>query len=222
MSDNDRRDPDHEPDFDPDFDPDLDFESMEPGQFFQLAWTFYLALAIAGIIWLASVNEVFGLRLFIDPDRWFVDVGWGAAGALALVGGWHVLRLFVGEMHELEDVMVRLIGPVDGFECFVLALISGFAEELFFRGAVQGSLGWIWATLIFGFIHTGPGAAFRIWTVFALIAGALFAWLRIHTGALVAPMVAHVLVNWIQFVLLLERPDPDAEDADGGLDLSED
>jgi len=52
-----------------------------------------------------------------------------------------------------------------------LAVLSGFAEELFFRGAVQGAFGWLPATLAFAVLHSGPGKAFRLWILFAAIAG---------------------------------------------------
>jgi hypothetical protein len=100
-------------------------------------------------------------------------------------------------MRELEDVMRRWFGSVDASQVFVLALISGFSEELFFRGALQSSLGWIWATLIFTLLHSGPGRVFRVWTAFALVAGLLFAALVHYRDNLLAATVAHFLVNWV-------------------------
>ena len=74
-------------------------------------------------------------------------------------------------------------------------MLSGFAEELFFRGAVQGSWGFVWATLLFALMHTGPDPAFRLWTLFALLAGALFGGLMLWRGNLLAPVTAHFVVN---------------------------
>lgn len=74
-------------------------------------------------------------------------------------------------------------------------MLSGFAEELFFRGAVQGSWGFVWATLLFALMHTGPDRAFRLWTLFALLAGALFGGLMLWRGNLLAPVTAHFVVN---------------------------
>lgn len=78
-----------------------------------------------------------------------------------------------------------------------MALLSGFAEELLFRGAIQGSLG-IWvATILFALLHSGPGGSFRLWPVFALVAGALFGALVLWRGNLLAAIVAHAVVNAI-------------------------
>lgn len=181
-------------------------EGLRPGQLFRLAWYFYLALAVAGVVWLGLAG---GLRLavFLDPDprRLAVDLALGAGCAAVLAGGWRALRVFVASMRRLEEVIVRWFGPLDGAEIFVLALISGFSEELFFRGALQSSLGWIWATLIFTLLHSGPGRVFRIWTAFALVAGLAFAALTSYRGNILAATVAHVLVNWINLRILVSR-----------------
>jgi len=90
-----------------------------------------------------------------------------------------------------------MLGNIERDEVFALAVISGVGEEVFFRGGVQGSWGWLWATALFAVLHTGPGRAFRLWTFFALIAGLVSAGLTLWTGNLLAPIVAHAVVNGI-------------------------
>ena len=97
----------------------------------------------------------------------------------------------------MEERLAELLGPIDLSEVVALALLSGFAEELFFRGAVQGSWGWLPATVLFALLHTGPGPAFRLWTLFAAVAGMVLAALMIWRGNLLAPVVAHGLLNGI-------------------------
>jgi len=87
------------------------------------------------------------------------------------------------------------LGPLQPGEAVALAVLSGFAEELFFRGAVQGAFGWLPATLAFAVLHSGPGKAFRLWTLFAAVAGLVFAGLTVWRGNLLAPIVGHFLVN---------------------------
>ena len=191
--------------------PDLEPEpaepgSLQPGELFRLAWIFYLVLAIAGVIWLGlSGGGALDLDLFLDPRSFGGDLALGAGCAFLLVGGWRLLRRFVVAMRQLEDVMRDLFGPLDAMEVFVLALISGFAEEIFFRGALQSSVGWIWATLIFTLLHTGPGRVFRLWTAFAFVAGLLFALLTLYRGNILAAFVAHFLVNWINLRALMSQ-----------------
>ena len=95
--------------------------------------------------------------------------------------------------------MGRMLGPLDDGEIAALALLSGLAEELFFRGAMQGALGWPLATLTFAVLHTGPGRVYRVWTLFAAIAGLLLAGLVVWRGTLLPAIVAHILgkgINW--------------------------
>jgi membrane protease YdiL (CAAX protease family) len=94
---------------------------------------------------------------------------------------------------------------MDLSEVVALALLSGFAEELFFRGAVQGSWGWLPATVLFALLHTGPGPAFRLWTLFAAVAGLVLGALMIWRGNLLAPVVAHGLLNGINLGRLVRR-----------------
>ncbi len=104
------------------------------------------------------------LARFIDPGTWWIDGLLGIASALVLVALWSLGRAYLSGMRELENQIRQLIGPLDEMEVFALALLSGFTEEFFFRGAMQSSWGWIWTTLLFGLIHTGPGKVFRLWT----------------------------------------------------------
>ena len=171
-----------------------------------MAWTFYLVLAIVGVVWLGLAEGSFTLDLFLDPERVATDLALGVGCAAVLAGGWHALRRFFAPMRELEAIMRRWFGELDSSKVFVLALISGFAEELFFRGALQSSIGWVWATLIFTLLHSGPGRIFRIWTLFALIAGLCFAALAHYRGNILAATVAHVLVNWINLQALMSLP----------------
>lgn len=190
------------------------FEGPEPGELYRIAWTFYLLMSIAGVIWVGSTRGL-ELSFFLDPATLVVDLLLGVVTAGVLVGAWQLLRRILLPMRRLETTMRKLVGDLDGAEIFALALISGFSEEFFFRGAVQSSWGWVWATLIFGLLHTGPGPIFRIWTAFALVAGLAFAGLVIYRDNLLAAIVAHFLVNWINLSALMSRED-EGDEGEGG------
>ena len=106
---------------------------------------------------------------------------------------------------DLERTIASLLDGLSPPDALALALISGFAEELFFRGAVQGSWGIVAATLLFALLHTGPGRPFLLWTAFALIAGAAFGVLAQERGNLLAPITAHVLVNAVNLTRLTKQ-----------------
>ena len=162
-----------------------------------MAWTFYLVLAVAGVIWIGSSHGSIPLALFLDPATWWVDLGLGLGAGLVLVVLWDCGRYFVPAMRELEKVLAEHLGDLEPSEALALALISGFAEELFFRGALQTSWGFTWATVIFTLMHSGSPRVFRWWTLFAFVAALVFGGLTLYRGSILAAVVAHTVVNAI-------------------------
>ena len=60
-------------------------------------------------------------------------------------------------------------------------------------------------SLIFGAIHFVPRRAFYPWTIFAIVVGFFFGALFEWTGNLIAPVVAHTLVNAVNLPLLVKQ-----------------
>jgi membrane protease YdiL (CAAX protease family) len=179
--------------------------AIEPGRLYRLAWTVYLVMALGGVLWIGLRQGSIPLALFLDARRWWLDLLLGvAAGALLLVS-WHLAARWLPLARRLEEQLGALLGPIRPAEVFALALLSGFAEELFFRGAVQGSWGWAVATILFAVLHSGPGPSFRFWTLFALAAGALFGGLMVWRGNLLGPIAGHFLVNAVNLRRLARR-----------------
>jgi uncharacterized protein len=179
--------------------------SPAPGRLYRFAWGFYLFLALAGALWIGIQRGVIPLALFVDVRRWWLDLALGLASGLLLLSLWWSAERFFPLARELESRLANALGPLTLSEAVGLALLSGFAEELFFRGAVQGTLGWIGATLLFGLLHSGPGRAFRLWSFFALLAGGLFGGVMVWRGNLLGPAVGHFMVNAINLRRLASR-----------------
>lgn len=179
------------------------------GRIYRLAWVFYLFLALGGAIWIGWRGRTIPLELFVDRAAWWQDLALGLGVGGALLGLWEALRRMVPRARDLEDKLTEVLGPLEPGEAVSLALISGFAEELFFRGAVQGSIpgagGFVVALIVFTLLHTGPGPAFRLWTGFAALAGAALGGLMLWRGNLLAPVVAHALVNAVNLRRLAGR-----------------
>ena len=182
---------------------------LQPGRLYRLAWTVYLLLALGGVLWIGIRLGRIPLSLFVDPRGWWLDLLLGVAAGLLLLAAWSVTARFLTQARSLEDQLAAVLGPLRTSDAVALALISGFAEELFFRGAVQGSIagfgGWALASVLFALLHTGPGPAFRFWTLFALVAGVLFGGLMLWRGNLLGPFVAHFLVNAVNLRRLASR-----------------
>ena len=184
--------------------------SLASGQLYRLAWVFYLLLAVAAVVWLGAREGTIPLSLFVRWPGAVIDLGLGLAAGLALVGLWSLARSAFESARQLEEELRRLLGAVEPAEVVALALLSGFAEELFFRGAVQSAFGWLVATVLFTVLHTGSGRAFRLWTLFAAIAGLIFAGLVVWRQSLLSAMVAHMVVNAVNLRHLAVAREVDA------------
>ena len=186
---------------------------LPPGRLYRMAWIFYLVLALAGCLWIGLRQGEIPLALFVDRERWWLDAGLGLAAGALLLGAWGAGRQLLPMARELEGALAGLLGALPTSEVLALAALSGFSEELFFRGAVQGAVegpaGLALATLLFALLHTGPGRAFKLWTAFAAVAGLVFGGLMLWRGNLLAPALAHALVNAVNLRRLARAPTTD-------------
>jgi membrane protease YdiL (CAAX protease family) len=170
---------------------------------------FYGLMAVVAVIWRLGIQGE--PILFGSPEaaqrglRWLPDLGAGlASGAIVLVlSRWMTRRTSWGEAlaRALAGTLVGISVP----NSLLLALASGFAEEMLFRGALQPQVGWLVASLLFGLLHFIPRRELLPWTGFALLVGALFGALFLWTGNLVAPVAAHVLVNAVNLPMLIRE-----------------
>jgi len=132
----------------------------------------------------------------------------GAIGILAaagLIGVSHLATQYTRWGEDLARVLAEALGRLSIGNAVVLALASGIAEELLFRGALQPRVGWLTASVLFGLVHFAPRRELLPWTAFAVAAGLLFGWLFDATGNLIAPITAHVLVNAVNIPLLVRN-----------------
>ena len=138
-----------------------------------------------------------------------VDALLGIGVGLSLVAVTWLLARFLHPLQELEREFRRVFGDASVRSIIVLAIISGVAEELVFRGTLQPWIGYVAASIIFGCLHFVPSTVFLPWTLFALGAGFLFGWLFEWRGSLVAPICAHVVVNALNLLVIVRvRPAP--------------
>ncbi len=127
--------------------------------------------------------------------------GFGA-GCILVVLTW-LTGSRVRALRVLEAEFRATLGDISSLQILGLALLSGVAEELLFRGTLQPWLGITWASIIFGLLHFVPNLVFLPWTIFALITGFIFGWLYEACGTLVAPVTAHITVNWLNLWLIV-------------------
>lgn len=167
-----------------------------PNRLVRRALLFYAAMLGLALLWRVGLQrESLLIASAGDTIHWLRDPLLGlAAGALVIWGSAELTaRTQMGE--TLARILAEALGPLRLRDCLVLALSSGVAEEALFRGALQPEVGLVWASLLFALAHLVPRRALLPWTGFALVAGFVLGGLYAATGNLVAPIVAHVVVN---------------------------
>ncbi len=170
---------------------------------------FYGVMLAVGLIWrmgfygenviyASAADEAAGVR-------WGRDLALGLGVGAAAIAGSEAMTRLSGWGDRLARALGAAIGPIAARDALLLAMASGLAEEVFFRGALQPRVGWLVASVIFGGVHFIPRRELLPWTGFALamglVLGALFEW----TGNLIAPVVAHSVINGINLPLLARR-----------------
>lgn len=185
----------------------LVFEGAAKASLVQMSLLFYgvlLAIAAAWSAWsgdalIYAQAPVGGLGDVLDVAA---DVGVGAVAGLGVIGLSRELTRRTRWGDALASALAGAIGRPSVGQCIVLALASGVAEEALFRGALQPQVGLFAASLIFGLAHFAPRRDLWPWMPFAaatgLMMGILFEW----TGNLIAPVIAHVLINAVNLRLL--------------------
>ncbi len=158
------------------------------GAVFAIAWLWRHLWQGASLLFATPEDRSAGLSLAHD-------LGAGVLAGALVIAASHLYTERFPSGERLGRTLAALIGPLGTPACLLLAFASGIAEEALFRGALQPAVGWAAASLLFGLAHLAPRRDLLPWSVFALLAGLLLGALYAWTGALVAPIVAHVLVN---------------------------
>jgi len=170
---------------------------------------FYVAMAGVALAWRTGI---YGEPILYSGElaaQQGVDL-LGDAGLGVLGGG---VLLVLSQLatratrwgEELARTLAEALGPISMPGALCLALVSGVAEEMLFRGALQPRVGLAIAGVLFGLVHFAPRRELLPWTAFAVLAGLLFGWMFEATGNLVAPIVAHIVVNGVNLPFLVRN-----------------
>jgi membrane protease YdiL (CAAX protease family) len=161
--------------------------------FISVAYGVLLAIAILWS-WLRGDRPMFTLSDPMEPF-WSALIGTAAGLLVALLSQLSVSRFQWAR--RLEEEFARILGPLTMAEVVLLALLSSVAEEAFFRGAMQPTLGFVLTSLIFGLLHIGPSKTYLPWMAMAIAMGFALGALYLLTGTLIAPTLCHFLINTI-------------------------
>jgi membrane protease YdiL (CAAX protease family) len=177
----------------------------------------------------AFLVQIFEIQLkaLFHMNREILMVG-ALAGSVTAGSGFLLLFLADKLGDQLEwlktlksivlDELVPLFKPLNFLDIILIAISSGFCEEVFFRGVVQREIG-LWlgdhffqgiaqtglgvltAAILFGALHC-PSPRYLPYGFWALAAGIFLGWLLLITNSLWTPIVAHSLSNLIVLLVL--------------------
>lgn len=111
--------------------------------------------------------------------------------------------------HLDEDFRLKLSG-VDQTQIFKLAFMSAAAEEIFFRGFLQGHLGLTLTAALFGLAHLPSRWVQAPWTIAAIVIGFALGWLFEIFGSILPAFLAHFIVNFFNLHSLISTRSGDA------------
>ena len=184
-------------------------QPVSPTRMVRMGLLFYAVVMAAALVWRVGFDsESILFASALDEARgvhWLADIVWGfaAGGGLVVVSFLAVDGTRWGR--EMAEELASALGPIGLPNAMLLAFASGLAEEMFFRGALQPRVGLVAASFLFAVLHFLPRRSLLPWTAFALVAGLLFGVLFQWTGNLIAPVIAHVVVNAVNLPFLERR-----------------
>lgn len=135
---------------------------------------------------------------FESASVWLWGIG---MGMVVVVVDLTLSRLFPQFMVDNSGLNEKLFRNRAVWHIFLMAAVVALCEELLFRGALQPLIGIFWTSVIFTFIHFRYLAQWMMIVVVFFISLGLGGLLQI-TGSLIAPVVAHFVIDFTLGVLL--------------------
>lgn len=188
-----------------------------PKSFVPVAIIFYGVMGCIALVWRmrtpgASIFHPAGNEATLDGLGFAIGAGVLLGLAAVASSEWMTRATKLGE--ALADTLGESLVGLSTADAILLAIVSGTAEEMFFRGAVQPAVGLVWASVLFGACHFLPRKELALWSLWAVAMGAALGALFEWTGHLAAPIAAHIVINGVNLPRLARRAEERAAEAE--------
>ncbi len=174
-------------------------------------------LLLIGTLWCYVGNIMLAPVLVPHWQDFAIGAAMGVAlviTSIAIYGISHLLEKVLsksqaGSILSMKEIAIHELAPFFKNstlpDIVIISLVSGFCEEVFFRGAIQLEFNlWI-AAFIFGMFHM-PTFRYLAYGIWAMTAGVLFGVAMQATHSLWTPITAHVLNNLLVILFLRYGP----------------
>ena len=172
----------------------------------------WLVVIVYSILFMIGVGIIYFfqekgsvVKAFSLPVDWAKPMGIGLLTGLLVTG----ITILTGRFKwskRLEAEFRSALGRLNIGQIIIIALMSGIAEEVFFRGGIQPLIGLVPTSLIFGILHFPVNRSLLPWTIFAVLMGFLLGELYIATNCLWVPIITHVMVNCLNLYRICRWP----------------
>lgn len=129
-----------------------------------------------------------------------------ALAAVSIVLFWlgNSISLLRGMRRLVETQMAPILSDLRFVDLLVIAAVSGFCEEVLFRGVIQAQLGLVASSFIFGLFHC-PGFRHISYAIWAFAAGLVLGLLYQASGNLWTAICAHAASNAVALIFIRYR-----------------
>ena len=150
-----------------------------------------VAIGVAGIAvgWMLNKENLLE-TLLSGADVLWIGLGAGLGLGVAIVL-WLTIRLVKPLQRSRSMRILRVLQNANWMQVVLLCLVAAFAEEIFFRGALQPDIGIFATALLFGLLH----AYGKLYVFLAMLAGVGLGYTYMWTGSLAAAVAAHAVYN---------------------------
>ena len=175
-------------------------EPTPPGQLLMAMLVVYGLMTAGGYGWLAWRERTIAIGTWaLGTHGALVAAAVGTGTGVAFFALARLLVRYARPFAALDGKLAALIGPLADRDAIALSVVSGAAEEFFFRCACQDALGWVGATLLFALGHLG-GRGLYLWCLQAACFGFVLGGLVQAGFGVLSAATAHALFNylWLQ------------------------
>lgn len=163
---------------------------------------FYVPMIAVAIIWDILDGEHESLKVMSDDINPAITVLLVILLAAVAIGISALMSKISERVRDLSIELKRILGDLSNSDICLFAISSGIGEEMLFRGPLLYHAGIVPSTIIFSVLHGFFQKKFIAWSLFALFVGFGLGWICIWTGGLLAPVIAHVIINSVNLYLL--------------------
>ncbi len=150
----------------------------------------------------------------IVGKSFLVDIAYGILAASFLLAFNYILFFSplsriksLEELHYFKDIIINpLIKKLTLIDGFIISILAGISEELFFRGILQNEFGIIIASSTFALAHFGTKILkFKVTGFIYLLAGFYLGFLYYFSNSLLCSMTCHFLYDFIAIYYIKKK-----------------